>query len=88
MINYLKNKLYPDSLWNKILVVENEGRFTAQDVVAAIEREGKWKLTLDDILGCVGRACGGGIGQGDKGQEESESAAETARFTENMKPNI
>ena len=29
LINYIKNKMYPDPLWNKIHVVENESKLTA-----------------------------------------------------------
>ena len=60
----------------------------ASEIVEKIEKEAKWKLTLDDILGCVGKGFGGEGGNGGKEGEGEESAAETARFTENMKPGM
>jgi hypothetical protein len=82
LINYIRNKMYPDSLWSKILVVENETKIGAGELIATVEKEYKWRFTLDDILMCVGKVFAGGHPGED---HDHESAAETARFTENMK---
>lgn len=73
--------MYPDSLHTKVLVLENETKLSCDEVVHILEKEKKQKLTLDDMLGCLGKYFANSAPH-----EETESAAETARFTDNMKP--
>ena len=70
----MKNKLYPDSIWNSINAYEYEGKFNNEDIVKLLEHEGKPKMNLDDLLVCTGKL------YRNNSQEEHESAAETARF--------
>lgn len=55
LVNFLCNRMYPDSVWNKILVMPNEKVFSGCDVVSRLEKEGKCKLNLDDIFVFVSR---------------------------------
>ena len=45
--------MYPDSIWSKVLVVANESKFTSEDVVHAIEKSNKSKLSFDDLFTCL-----------------------------------
>lgn len=41
--------MYPDSVWNKVLVISNESKFKSEEIVEMIEKFNKNKLTLDDL---------------------------------------
>ena len=42
--------MYPDSVWNKILVMPHEKKFTTSEIVQRLETSARNKLNLDDIF--------------------------------------
>ena len=79
LATFIKNRMYPDSVWNKILVMPHEKKFTTLDIAARLDKDPRSKFNLDDIFGFIGK---GYIEDPSDGQE---SAAETARFIDNLK---
>ena len=55
LIDYVSNRLYPDSIWNSIRAYEYEGKFSSEEIVELIKQEGKMKMNVDDLLVCLSK---------------------------------
>lgn len=55
LVAFLKNKMYPDSIWNKILVMPHEKKFLNSDITQRLERDARSKLNLDDIFSFIAK---------------------------------
>ena len=77
-INFVRNKMYPDSIWNKVMVGNNEKKFSTEDICKSIETMEKMKMNLDDLFICVSRLY-------TDERSEADEVVETARFVEQMK---